>query len=359
MPHEHKPSGAHRGRSLAHEAGSGRREHASSFRRRSRESRDGSPAEGGGAGSARPRHRGSSSPGGSAGKASSLVCLLFAGLGFAAVLVATVLSRSDPPPAHSGLNLFAGACAGVSLAAGVRAQLLQRRHWSRRVKRRLLVGAPAALCTLLAVLVTWRERLAPHAGPSLPAPALAAARDSQPEDDSLVKPGWYGETLANGVLLVVTAFEENAAESRRFNRGLFKPVSYATLSVINTGSSTPVTLRSPQVALLLETGERAVSLALRDLLSHGSGAHREVLERLAEQQDVTVGGMIPDIPVCLDAPFDWSRVKAVEVVLGSGPVAVPGRLMTVAEKQASLFSGPSKRSAATTNVTAEAWFKDL
>lgn len=286
--------------------------------------------------------------------------MLFAGLGFILVLIAPLLSRASQTDAFVGINAFAGACAAASLATGIHAQVSQLRCRSRRVRRKVLMGIPVALCTALAVLANVRGHYAPTIKEDAPrVPVQTAKRDSEPEDNSLIKPGWHGELLSSGVLLVITSFEDNASESRRFNRGLFKPVSYATLSVINTGSTSPAVLASPEVTLHLDSGEKTTSLPVRELLSHSTGKDETLLKRLADQQLIPVGGMIPDIPLCVNTPFDWKHVVAVEVSLGAGSVLVPGRLMTAAEKQAVLFRNETKSPPAMTNGAAEKWYKDL
>lgn len=295
----------------------------------------------------------------SSGKRAAIACVLLAFAGLSTVLTAELVSNASGAPPHPGLSGLAGLFALTALALGVHAQAAQSRHWSRRVKRRLLIGVPAALCTVLAVIANALERRAPSPQGAQDTPAAAERPSLRPEDNSLVKPGWYGEALANGVLLVVTSYEEDAAESRRFNKGLLKTVAYATLSVINTGSGMPVTLTSPQVTLRLDNGETVSSLAVHDLLAHGAGEQAALGRRLAGSQTVATGGMIADLPICLAAPFDWARVQGVDVLLGALTVTVPGRMMSVQEKQQAFERAPVTRRPSGTNITAEAWYKDL
>lgn len=307
------------------------------------------------------RHHASQPPRASFGNRFAFLCLASGGLGFVFMLLTTMLSRSGAAPDHSGLTVFSAACALVSIIAGVRAQVSQLRHWSRRVKRKLLIGFPLAFCTALAVAVEMHARLGSHPGSGQPTAAQPSASTGQavPEDDSLIKPGWYGEILSGGILLVITSYAEESSESRRFNKGLFKPVAYATLSVINTGSAGPATLASPRVTLILESGEREPALDLHDVLTHGGAQAEAAAARLSSNKELPLGGMIADIPICMDAPYDWSRVVGVEVQLGAGAVTVPGKMMTAAEKQTFLFRGEARPSASATNVSAEEWFKNL
>jgi hypothetical protein len=246
----------------------------------------------------------------------------------------------------------------AACAAGLRARAAQKHHWSRRVRRRLVVGLATACCTGLAVTANMLERHKANAA----APAervLAAALATESEDDSLVKPGWYGEVHANGVLVVITSFEERASESRRFNRGLKKPVTFATLSVINTGSPLPVSLATPQVTLRLKSGGGVPSLGLQELFSRGIGQDEALSRRLSGKLTAQLGEMLPDIPVCLDPPFDWREVGAVEVSVGAQTLTVPGRFMSAQEKEAALRTVPPKAPQKADPRRAEVWYQNL
>ncbi len=309
-------------------------------------------------GASRPRHR-FSTVSSSAGKRSALLCVLLALTGLAAVSAAELLSRTGHISPPVGANVFAGACALVALAAGAHALMALSHHRSRRLRRRLLIGLPAAICTALAVFANLCARRAPAGAAAPDAPLPAVPHADTPEDNSLAKTGWYGEILDGGVLLVVTSFDPQSAESLRFNKGLAKPVVYATLSVINTGSVNPATLTSPQVVLHLANGQSRPSLSLPELSARGGDTSR-LSTRLAAQHEVPLGKMIADIPICLAAPFHWSSVLGVEVRIGARAVTVPGRLMTAREKlQAARSLQPAIRRPGGTNVTAEAWYKDL
>lgn len=275
------------------------------------------------------------------------------------VLVATVISQSNNRLEHPGTDLLAVLFAFAALVTGVYAQATQLRHWSRRVKRKLFVGLPAAFCTLLVAIANLLDRHAPAAANTPERPVAVSPNRSTPEDNNLIKPGWYGELLADGALLVITSYQEDAAESRSFNRGLLKPVSYATLSIINIGNSIPVSLTSPQVTLHLENGETVQSLTVQELLSPGNEQKEALRKRLAKQAEAPLGGMLPDIPICVDAPFDWSRVAGVAVQIGAHTVTVPGRTMSVQEKSALLPNSTRPSSPKHDSRIAEDWYKNL
>lgn len=305
------------------------------------------------------RHHAAPSSGKQTGLKSAAHCLLFALAGLVTVLTTELVSKANQRPALPALNLVAGSFVLAALGTGVYAQITQRRHWSRRVRRRLLVGLPIAACSAVAIIANTREQHAPSAaGPEVPR-AAAPARQATPEDDALVRPGWYGEVRSDGVIIVVTSFETNTAESQRFNRGLFKPVTYATLSLINTGCPTPVVLSSFQSGISLDNGETVQSLSISELLSRGAGQRSELRDRLAEPQKVAFGAMIPDIPICMEADFSWSRVTAVTIRLGAHAVVVPGRVMAAEEKQKLIEATATKHRPSDTNNTAEMWFKNL
>lgn len=298
--------------------------------------------------------------GAAAGKTASVLCVMSAFLAFCIALIMELIAYSRHEAANPFFNGFAGLCAAGALGAGLYAQIVQLHHWSRRVRSRLQVGMTVAVLTLVLAAVNFYEKHVPSAA-GAPATVLegAAGAPAQPEDRSLVKPGWYGELQRDGVLAVVSSFAENAFESRQFNRRLSKPVSYATLSVINLGSPVPVVLRSLQVGLLLDSGEEVQSMEVKPLLSMADG-NNSLVRRLAEPQTLAAGAMVPDIPVCLEPGFQWERVCGVKITLSAGTVMIPGRMMTVPEKRALLEKATASRSSsASTNLSAEAWFKDL
>ncbi len=285
-----------------------------------------------------------------------MAAFLAFGISLLAELVASTRHESVNPFVNAGAGLFTVA----ALGAGGYALIIQFYYWSQRVRRRLQVGLMIAVLTLLMETANFYERRPLSVGKGAEiATVKVASEPVAPEDPSLFKPGWYGELKKDGVLAVVSSFAENAAESRQFNRRVAKPVSYAVLSVVNLGCSSPVVLRSLQVGLLLDSGEEVQSLAVKPLL-HPSGMNESLLKRLVEPQKLAIGVMVPDIPVCREPGFQWGRVRGVKVTFEAGTVTIPGRMMTAGEKRVLLEKATvPKPASATTNLAAEAWFKDL
>ena len=227
---------------------------------------------------------------------------------------------------------------------------------------RIMIGLPVALLTLAAVTPNFYEKPAlgnllsdrPRAQTAVPATA-----DAPETDNSLVKTGWYGELQYDGLLLIVSAYEENAVESKQFNSRLPKPVSYATLTVINLGNPTPVVLSKLQVGIHLTGGEVVQSLPIKPLLDHNADVNSDLIKRLALPLQLAIGGMLPDIPICMESGFSWSRVSAVTVPLGVQELSVRGRVMTAEEKKTMLEKSKSSRSASDGKGAAETWFKNL
>jgi len=297
---------------------------------------------------------------GASGKHAAAVCVLFAFVGLGCKFAVEFIAPLRAASSANLLTMLAGTLALAALGLGLYAQNTQRRLWSRRVRRRLLLGIPVAFLTLLTVVanVLFPQASLRPAAPDEATPS-SAQRPAKTEDTSLIKPGWYGELQQDGVLLVITSFPENATESRQFNRRLLKPVSYATLSIINLGGAERAILNALEVALRLDSGEAQRSLVVRPLLAHHA-ANTALLERLAVPQEIAVGAMAADIPVCLAPDFPWDRVNAVAVTLGERTFNVPGRMVTAEEKLAMVEkSANQNRSASTTNRSAEAWFKDF
>ena len=286
---------------------------------------------------------------------------MFAFLALGIVLIAEIVSRANKDLPHPVFNILAAGSTLAALIIGGYAQVTQLHQWSRRVKRRLLIGMPVALLTALAVTSNFFAKYAPLGESAHQTSTRDVACAPVPENADLIKPGWYGELQLDGLLLVVTAFEDNASEAIRFNRRLNKPVSYATASIINHGSPAPVVLQSLQAVLILDSGETLQSLAVKPLLEQKSEANADLLRRLTEPQELVVGAMLPDLPICLEANFPWAHVTAVALRFSTRTVAVPGRMMTADEKRTLLDKSapPHATSACVTNTTAEAWFKNL
>ena len=294
------------------------------------------------------------------GKIASTGCVVSALLG----LIIEILNELVAEQGHTNtfFNILT-VCLGVTaIGMGIYAQTFQVRRWSRQTRQRIAIGLPVALLTLVSVMPNFFEKKAledtlrgAHHTAKTPPPSA----DARETDESLVKPGWYGELQSDGLLMIVSSFEENAIESRQFNRRPFKPVSFATFTVINLGSAMPVALNSLQVKTHLDTGEALQSLPLEPLLSQNAQANRDLIKRLALPQQLAIGGMIPDIPICMASGFSWSRVIAVTAILGGREMTVPGRVMTAEEKKTLLDKTMSKRPTPDGKGSAESWYKGL
>jgi len=86
----------------------------------------------------------------------------------------------------------------------------------------------------------------------------------------------------------------------------------------------------------------------------------EIGKRLAAPYSLPLGGMIPDVPVCLEQGFDWARVSAVTVNVGQRALTLRGRMMSAAEKLSLLQqSPPPPPTNAPSARAAETWYKNL
>ncbi len=303
------------------------------------------------------RHRRDTRVGVANGRNASALCAMGAFLALVTSLVSELIAHSRHEPPHLLLSLLASLFALATLATGGYAQTVQLAHWSRRVRTRLLIGMPVGLLALVTATVNVYKQQAPaeHEKPHGHSTALNPRLAD--EDRSLFKPGWHGEGQENGVHVVVTSFEEHAAEARAFNRTTTEPVTYATLTVINLGSPQPVTLTRTRLTLLLTSGEEVESKDVKPLMRL-SALDDRMRQRLAAPRMITPGMMAADIPVCLDSQFRWERVRAVKVSFLAGDLLVTGHLFTADEKRA-LMEQSSTPKKAVTNLSAEAWFKEM
>ncbi|MDD4016355.1 MAG: hypothetical protein PHV28_00290 [Kiritimatiellae bacterium] len=296
-----------------------------------------------------------------AGKNAAAACVLFASLGLGCALAAEINVYVESARPDPRLILLASIFTSAALGLGIAALISQLHTWSRRVRKRLLIGLPL---TLFSLLVIAANRFIPHDPNRLPHADITAVSSARPApatgDGALIKSGWYGELQQDGLLLVITSFPDSSEETRRFNRRTRRPVSYATLSVINLGCPVPAVMKTLEATLRLDSGETVQSLAVKPLLAQDTQANADLLKRLALPQKIPIGTMLPDIPLCQEPGFSWKRVSAVMVTLGPRTFGVPGRLMTAEEKAALIdYTAKRHRSNSATNRSAEAWFKDF
>ncbi|HPK37054.1 MAG TPA: hypothetical protein PLH01_02110, partial [Kiritimatiellia bacterium] len=180
----------------------------------------------------------------SGGRRAASLCLAFALAGLFCIVAGEAVHHDRTTSGAVGLNIAAGFAIALSLALGLIAVAVQQRQWSRRARNRLVLGFPIALLSLLMLVVDAASRGSARGGLGKAGPSPSALSSPEPVRLApLFQSGWYGEAHQDGLLLVVTSFHTNSVESRAFNRALRKPVSYATLSVINLGSAAPVVLR--------------------------------------------------------------------------------------------------------------------
>ena len=301
----------------------------------------------------------------SKGRRAAALCVTAAAFGLGTELINELIAYQNK---QETLPLFGILACGLGLTAigfAAYAQKTQARQRSRRVHRRLLLGFPLALLALVFALPGLVKRsFSGSASESSPASQVAPPLPhvNIPDahtDNALTAPGWYGEKQQDGLLLVITSFAENTVESVRFNGRLAKPVSYATFSIVNLGRAAPIVVDRFQAKIHLDDGTAVSSLEVSALLKKNDALNKLLAERLSAPQKLAIGGMLADLPLCLEKRFPWSRVTSVTLAADSREITVPGRMLTSDEKGALLKRGTDKRSSATTQGTAESWFKDL
>lgn len=158
---------------------------------------------------------------------------------------------------------------------------------------------------------------------------------AQKTDTSIFKPGWYGEKTERGVTLIFASFFPNAIESKTFNKRLTKPVSYATLSVMNL-SRQPFEILSVVLNLRLKDGTFVKTMPVADLLSADPVQNADLIKFLEVPKVVDSGKMFAPVPVCMPADFDWNDVDSVGLEASGGTVMINGRMLTAKEKEALL-----------------------
>jgi len=229
-------------------------------------------------------------------------CVLAAFLGFITEAVNEMIAHQIGGKANPFFLVLASLFVGAAIVMGIYAQLCQLRRWGQRTHRRLWIGFPVAGITLVAVLPNFFNV------PSISATAAPKSQNEQvaqettekavATDNALVKPGWYGELQQHNLLMVVSSYEKDADNG--------------------------------------------------DLLS-----------RIKTPRTLSTGEMISDIPICLAPEFSWTNVVAVVATMGVHEMAIPGRIMTVAEKKAFLDRTFAKPSAPRAGPSAETWYKGM
>jgi len=323
-------------------------------------------------GSHRPSHRTAASSlefSATRGRDLATLCVIAAFLGLSLELLNAFTAHTKGENTNIVLSILSTVLATAAAIFGACAQVIQLSTWSHRARNRILIGLPVALLTLASVIPNfWETKIvhvntyratsvASHASPS---PIPKAAPQKHAVNSDLPLPGWYGETQQDGLLLAVSSFDPKADESQRFNRNLSTPVAYATFTVINIGHTLPVVLTSLQASLHLGSGKTVQSLALEPLLDQNVQAYRTLRSRLALPQELVLGNMLADVPICMKPDFSWSDVKGVSILFGTQKITLQGRVMTADEKKKLLSKSTQKRPLGATNsVSAEAWFKNL
>ncbi len=319
-----------------------------------------------------PRHtsEGSSSTPSTRGRTASSLGLATAGLGLAIEVLGLFSAGAHggrrPPAALDVTAIVFGLAAAAFLLVAQRAQT---RTWSRRAQKRIRTGT--LLVVLLLLIGTAGLVNRPRSAADEPRAAAEVVRTEDTraaapprpaahgDDSALEKPSWYGEKQQDGLLLVVISYAEDSREALQFSRRLLTSVSYAALTLINAGSTTPIALKTLRVKLRLDAGEVRSSLPVEPLLEQRADENRELLKRLALPQDLAFGGMLADVPICLPPGFSWEHVAAVIVTVDAQEIVVPGRLMSAEEKRGLLAKTIDPHAPTNGKGSAESWFKGL
>ena len=166
-------------------------------------------------------------------------------------------------------------------------------------------------------------------------------KSTEPVDQSVFKPGWYGEADQDDVTCVLVSFKENAVESRQFQRRLNTPVSYATLSIMNLGLK-PAVVDSLKLKLYAGGGRHYDSLPAEELLSERRSLNGDLLLLLETPKTLKAGQMLSSIPICMPASFDWGGVTSVVMTVNGKPLKIDGKMLTAEEKQKMVESSPAQ-----------------
>ena len=248
------------------------------------------------------------------------------------VLAIEYIAYTRHEPANVGTNGAACLFSVIALAAGGYAMNLQKRRWSYRARKRLMLGMPIAVVTLVMTVMNFCEKL-PSAERTSGDMAVADTGILEgPGSQELLAAGWYGKGEEDGVVAVVVSFAENSAESLAFNRALRQRVSYATLTVINQSRPQPTAVRCSNVGVVLDSGAEMLSMEAKPLVRVTGAVDEVLMQRLAEVRTLPTGAVASDIPICLNADFKWERVRAVKVAFDNRVIVIPGRMMTGDEK---------------------------
>lgn len=276
----------------------------------------------------------------------------------------TLFDHSLPP----FIPTIATTLAILAFVAGVSAQIMQHGRASLRAKRMLLISLPLSVITLALILVANRRERALMAGDESGEEGITSTAQISGRDtavDPLFAPGWYGTLEREGLLVVVTSFDDTTQEARTFNGALNRPLHYATLTVINRSpleTLPPPTLTA--ITALHADNTETPAANLLNLLKSGplSAPLRRQLDDAT--QPLAPGAMVANLPLGFPTTLNWRSVVAVGLTLGGRPLLIQGRLLTSAEKRALLDAPPNATDAAATNApsattTAEEWFKGL
>lgn len=275
--------------------------------------------------------------------------------GFLSVVVVVItyivahLSESSP-------NIWFNAAAATFAVAGLLlcfyAEVVQLRYWSSKVRKRMRIGASICSLALIVVGADTYQRMQRHnfapveyrddgeeEGTNI-VNSLHPLRPT-PTDTSVFKPGWYGEAEKDGVTYVLVSFNENAAESRQFQRRLTTRISYAMLSVMNLGMKTAV-VDTLTPLIHCENQQTHSALSAKELLLKKRMENEKLLEMLEIPKELKSGQMLSSVPVCMPPEFEWNQVQSAEFVLNGKPIKIKGRMYTADEKREMMNSSEAQ-----------------
>lgn len=259
------------------------------------------------------------------------------------VVISHIISHLLETLPNLWINAVSAALSIVGLLLCFYAQIVQIRYWSSTVRKRMRIGLTICLLSLVVVGTdTYQYVQRPNfsqienqiggAQTGTDKGEAHVNRSGKSVDTSIFKPGWYGETEKNGVTFVLSSFQENAIESRRFHQRIDTHVSFATLSVMNLGMK-PAIIDSLTPELYCKDNQSYSALPVKELLMKKETGNEDLLALLETPKELKSGQMLSAVPICMPADFQWNEVKSVEFTLNGEPLKIEGRMFTAEEKR--------------------------
>lgn len=217
----------------------------------------------------------------------------------------------------------------------------------RKVGRRRILGYALAGLIINSLLVVsmvdiWRAAKDLRQKLDAKQAAAQAAVDHKAGEDSFLSfPGWVGTTHVGATEIVIYSMDPNSPVGRLWNSELTSPVGLMLVSVRN-GASSPVQIDCGSVELVAAGQEPIRALTNDAFFAMFRNEPQKVRSRFGDPRLVSRNSKMNDGITPIPLHTDFSKIAFARIRIDGQTVEIPGRLLSVLEKQQVLKIGESR-----------------